>query len=104
MLTDIKEDLTRKFRDLKIWIQKFDDSPKFSIERGLYYVYVYGIFEWLVSSVIQRTIEKINSYGGKISEYIYELYPLIFQKNLMLFKGAEIIKNGLLEHLLVRAY
>lgn len=88
MLEDVKEDLTRKYRELKIWIQKFDDTPEFSIERGLYYVYVYGIFEWLVTSVVQRTIEEINSYNGKISEYIYEVYPLIFSKEFDGIQGS----------------
>ena len=78
MLSDVKLDLTRKYRELRVWIEKFDDSPSYVIERGLYFVYVYGIFEWLVSTVIQRTIEELNAYGGKIDEYIFDVYPLIF--------------------------
>lgn len=88
MLEDIKKDLIRKYRELKIWIEKLDDTPGYSIERGLYYVYIYGIFEWLVTSVVQRTIEEMNSYNGRISEYIYEVYPLIFANEFDAIQGC----------------
>lgn len=78
MLSDVKEDLIRKYRELKIWIEKLDDTPDCAIERGLYYVYSYGIFEWLVTMVIQRTIEELNEYNGTIDEYIFDVYPLVF--------------------------
>lgn len=78
MLSDVKVELTRKYRDLKIWVEKLDDSPTYSIERGLYFVYVYGVFEWLVTTVVQRTIEEMNGYNGAIDEYIFDVYPLIF--------------------------
>lgn len=88
MLSDIKEDLTRKFRDLKIWIEKLDDTPGFAVERGLYFVYVYGVFEWLVTMVIQRTIEELNDYHGTIDEYIYDVYPLIFSGEFDAIQGC----------------
>lgn len=78
MLDDVKEELIRKNRDLKVWIEGLDDEPNKAIERGLYFVYSYGIFEWLVNTVIQRTIEEINAYDGSIKDYTYDIYPLIF--------------------------
>lgn len=88
MLSDVKLDLTRKYRDLRVWIEKLDDSPSYAVERGLYFVYVYGIFEWLVTTVIQRTIEELNAYGGKVDEYIYDVYPLIFSNEFDAIYGS----------------
>ena len=88
MLSDVKRDLTRKYRDLKIWVEKLDNSPSFAIERGLYFVYVYGVFEWLVTTVIQRTIEELNEYEGSIDEYIYDVYPLIFSNEFDSIQGS----------------
>lgn len=88
MLADVKTDLTIKYRDLKIWIEKLDNTPFYAVERGLYYVYVYGIFEWLVTTVIQRTIEEINNYDGKLDEYIFDIYPLIFSNEYDAIQGC----------------
>lgn len=88
MLSDVKLDLTRKYRDLRMWIEKLDDNPSYAVERGLYFVYVYGIFEWLVTTVIQRTIEELNAYGGRVDEYIYDVYPLIFSNEFDAIYGS----------------
>ena len=46
MFDDIKTDLTSKMLELKIWLSNLNDNDDFSqINKGLYFVYVYGIYE-----------------------------------------------------------
>lgn len=79
MFDKIKNENIRKMRELKIWLSSFNDADEFSaINKGLFYVYVYGIYEETVRSVVQETIEELNAKKLKINECIYELYALIF--------------------------
>ena len=79
MFEEIKEDMTRKICELKIWLGNINDSDSFSAtNKGLYYVYAYGIYEETVRNVVQKTIEELNAKSIRIDECIYELYALIF--------------------------
>ena len=71
--------MTRKICELKIWLGNINDSDSFSAtNKGLYYVYAYGIYEETVRNVVQKTIEELNAKSIRIDECIYELYALIF--------------------------
>lgn len=79
MFNEIKEEMTRKICELRIWLGNISDGDDFaSISKGLFYVYIYGIYEETVRSVVQKTIEELNAKSVKIDECIYELYALIF--------------------------
>ena len=79
MFNEIKEEMTRKICELRIWLSNISDSDDFSaINKGLFYVYIYGIYEETVRTVVQKTIEELNAKSVKIDECIYELYALIF--------------------------
>lgn len=93
MLSDIQKELTKKFLTMKFWLYKLDDGNLYEIEKGLFFVYIYGIFEWLVKIITQRTIESINEYGGKIDEFIYDVYPLIFSQEIDSLQGCGIRKK-----------
>ena len=41
-------------------------------------LYLYGIWESTVTSVVSATIEKLNESDRKVDDVIVELYPLIF--------------------------
>ena len=79
MFDEIKNEVTRKFCELKIWIQNIDESNSYcNISKGLFFVYVYGIYEETVRQVVTATIDELNQANIKIDECIYELYSLIF--------------------------
>ncbi len=80
MFQDIENELTIKLVELKIWLRNLKDDRESQIDRGFYFVYIYGIFEWFVTSVVKRTIEKINESNSTIDELIYDIYPLIFSR------------------------
>lgn len=79
MFEEIREEMTRKLCELKIWLGNINDSDDFaSINKGLFYVYIYGIYEETIRTVVQKTIEELNAKSIKVDECIYELYALIF--------------------------
>ena len=46
MFDNTKDEITRKFRDLKMWVSNIrDEEPNRSISYGLFFVYIYGIYE-----------------------------------------------------------
>lgn len=78
---DIKEEVTRKFCELKLWISNISETDMYStITRGLFFVYIYGIYEEIVRRVISKTIDELNSAQVTIEQCIFELYPLIFSE------------------------
>lgn len=77
MFDEIKNEMTRKMLELRIWLSNIDDNNEFSvINKGLFYVYIYGIYEETVRNVVQKTIEELNSKSVKIDECIYDLYTV----------------------------
>ncbi len=79
MFDEIKNEMTRKICELRIWLSNMRDDDDFSsINKGLFYVYIYGIYEEIVRQTVQKTIEELNARSVKINECIYELYALIF--------------------------
>lgn len=81
MFENIKEEATRKFCELKLWVANIDITNDYNvITRGLFFVYVYGIYEEIIREVVSFTIDEINQADLKVSECIYELYPLLFSE------------------------
>lgn len=79
MFDEIKDEMTRKICELRIWLSNIRDNDDFSsINKGLFYVYLYGIYEETIRLTVQKTIEELNAKLVKIDECIYELYALIF--------------------------
>lgn len=81
MFDDIKNNLTSKMLEVRIWLNNMNDNDDFSrINKGLYYVYVYGIYEETVRGIIQQTIFALDARSIRINDCIFDLYPLIFSK------------------------
>lgn len=86
MFEDIKREATDKLIKVKLYLNEISVSiappPASPSEfqntlKGLFFVYLYGIFEMVVTKTIGRTIDELNSTGVKISECKLELLSLI---------------------------
>jgi len=81
VFADIKEEITRMFLELKLWVSNIQsdlvDNEFSTISRGLFFVYIYGIYEEIVRRVISTTIQELNNTSVNIDQCIYELYSLI---------------------------
>lgn len=76
---NIKEEATRKFCELKLWITNIEDADPYStIARGLFFVYIYGIYEEIIRQVVSQTIDDLNGAHITIEQCIFELYALAF--------------------------
>lgn len=86
MFTDIRNEITRDFLELKQWVsfmpneQHGFNKELLAISRGLFFVYVYGLYEKIIHNVIARTISILNNASIPIDKCIFELYSLIFSK------------------------
>ena len=46
LFDEIKNELTRKVCELKLWLANIDERNQYcNITKGLYFVYMYGIYE-----------------------------------------------------------
>lgn len=53
MFDEIKNEMTRKICELRIWLSNMRDDDDFSsINKGLFYVYIYGIYEEIVRQTV----------------------------------------------------
>lgn len=91
MYSDIKNEITRDFLDLKKWISRIpskitEEDDFYIISRGLFFVYVYGIYEKIIHEVVYRTIDILNKRKIHIDKCIYDLYTLAFSNE---FDGFE---------------
>lgn len=81
LFDEIKDELTRKICELKLWLANIDERNQYcNITKGLYFVYIYGIYEETIRQVVSTTIDELNNAEVKIDECIYELYSLIFSE------------------------
>jgi len=84
VFSNIKDNITRNFLELKLWVnnistkQQASDVVFYNINKGLFFVYAYGIFEECVREIIAATINALNAYSVPIDKCIFELYSLIF--------------------------
>ncbi len=86
MFDDIKQEATEKLIKVKLYLSGIDSgisrlalvSDEFQNSlKGLFFVYLYGIFEMTVIKTIRRTIDELNSADVRISECKRELLSLI---------------------------
>ena len=82
MFNSIRETITRNFRDLKLWVSNIPDVQNGTDFQaacyGLFFVYIYGMYEEIIRTIISTTISKLNESSVYIEQCIYELYPLVF--------------------------
>ena len=81
MFSDIREEITRNFLELKMWLQDIPEglaSDFAPTSNGLFFVYLYGIYEEIVRNVIITTVAELNNANVKIDKCSYELYSVIF--------------------------
>lgn len=79
LFDEIKNELTRKVCELKLWLANIDERNQYcNITKGLYFVYMYGIYEETIRQVVSTTIDELNNAEVKLDECVYELYSLIF--------------------------
>ncbi len=86
MYEDIKREATDKLIKVKLYLNEIKASiappPALPNEfqntlKGLFFVYLYGIFEMVITKTIGRTIDGLNSSGVKVSDCKLELLSLI---------------------------
>lgn len=92
MYNEIKETETRKIRDLRMWVQDIQYSisnirdiakrpiSEKNTEKGLFFVYAYGIIEDTVRNVVLETIQHLNNAQIDINSVSYPLYALVFDR------------------------
>ncbi len=81
MFEEVREQITRNILEIKIWIENIapnGGNPDFkATSYGLFFVYVYGVYEAIVKRVISITIDELNHTGIGIGSCAYELYPVL---------------------------
>lgn len=79
---DIRTEITRKFVELKLWVSNIPNdsiNAEFAtISKGLFFVYLYGIYEEIVRKTIYTTIDALNKSSIKIGDCKFELYTMLF--------------------------
>lgn len=83
MFDENKNNITRKFLELKMWVNSIPEKQECkdsfdSINKGLFFVYAYGIYEGIVHDIISETIMELNTASIPIDKCIFELYSIIF--------------------------
>ena len=80
---DIRAEITRKFMELKRWVSDISsDSANAETEfaiisKGLFFVYLYGIYEEIVKKTIYATVDALNNSSIEINDCKYELYTVL---------------------------
>ena len=81
MFEDIREKITRNILEIKLWIENIEENRNNMDFQatcyGLFFVYLYGVYEAIVKQVISITIDELNHTGIGIDSCIYELYPVL---------------------------
>ena len=92
MFDEIKNEMTRKICELRIWLSNMRDDDDFSsINKGLFYVYIYGIYEEIVRQTVQKTIEELNA---RLMNVYMSCMLLFFLQNMIVFMGLEMNISG----------
>lgn len=83
MFNTIRTNVTRKLLELDRWVDETLSAEKTnndvsSINKGLFFVYIYGIFEDTIREIVVATINEINNNSFKINQCSFGLFPLVF--------------------------
>lgn len=97
MFDDIKEETTSGFLKVKAYLSELGvalpppPTPPSDFQntlKGLFFVYIYGVYERTVTKTVGRTIAGLNSAGVKISECKIDLLTLILSSEYDALYGA----------------
>lgn len=93
MFKDVRAEITRKFLDIKNWIEEIVVDTKNindnqATSRGLFFVYIYGVYEAIIHHIITSTITELNNSGIASNSCIYELTALLFSNEYDSIYGA----------------
>lgn len=92
MYKDIREEEIRRVREIKLWVQGMSDSPAIidkkddgfqnekTNEKGLFFIFLYGIIESTVNQVVMETIKQLNASQVPINKGIIPLYTLALDR------------------------
>lgn len=87
LFEEINEENDRNFLKLKLWIQDLntkelkvgkDINRDLLICKGMFFVYIYGIFENFVKGIINRMVEIINERAINIAECSDSILTVLF--------------------------
>lgn len=82
MFDDIRDSITRNIRDIKIWVTNIPEDRNYDDGRatsyGLFFVYIYGVYEATVRQIISKTITELNNSAAVVDQCSYGLYSLLF--------------------------
>lgn len=85
----IRNDLITRMRELQIWIDSLDERDSFSkVSKGLFFVYLYGIWESVIKQVVLQTIVALNASNELIGDCVYDLYSMVFSTEYDAIYGA----------------
>lgn len=78
----IRNEISRKFAELKRWVLNIPDDREYAefsmISKGLFFVYLYGVYEECIRRTVYTTTDSLNRSSSKIGDCKYELYSLLF--------------------------
>lgn len=84
MYSDIKSSATHNFYEIKKYLLDIKSKETGLIvdalndtSKGLFFVYIYGVYEEIIRKTVIRTIESLNQANVSISRVKYELLQLI---------------------------
>ena len=81
MFGAIRSSITRNIRDIKIWVESISNGLEHDDERaisyGLFFVYIYGVYEEIIRRIIVETISELNASSVKLDQCIISLYSLL---------------------------
>lgn len=97
MFSEIKRTTTASILEIKKYLDELDklipDLPLQPTEfhnslKGLFFVYLYGVYESAVTKTVRTTIEALNDSHVLLSECIVELYTMILNNEYDSLEGV----------------
>jgi len=84
MFSALRRRITRDFLEVKLWINSVpadgSNSEFQATSYGLFFVYIYGIYDSIVKQIVSITIDELNHAGVNIDSCIFDLYSLLFSQ------------------------
>ncbi len=86
MLRDVSTNFTERMREVRIFLIMVNNlstrspttsSPELSISKGLFFVHLYGVFEYAVTTSVQKTLAIIDSESHCVSEFKLAMLSLV---------------------------
>lgn len=87
MFSELKNNSNLKLHDIRMYIDKINTTPSSPLSnisdfdnanKGLFFVYLYGVFESIIKTTIGVTIEHLNSSSITLANCKKELLCMIF--------------------------